>query len=109
MAPPIFNATGIGRIDWGPPTGDADRRDLWLTFTDSRGRPLRHALALGGLQITDWTLQEGLYGACDQVRVLDLNLDGGQLDFARYVVQFVRRGRVVGEHAADSVTVRPAT
>jgi hypothetical protein len=69
---------------------------------------LQKELDLRGFQIDAWTVQEGIYGGCDEVRVLDMNAEGGQLEFGRYLVQFIRAGAVIGEHVADSVTVRQA-
>ena len=108
MAPPLFRVTGVDRVEWGERRGDYERPDMRIRFIDRKGRPSPGELDLGGFQIDAWTVQEGVYGGCDEVRVLDLNAGGGQLEFGRYVVQFLRAGAVVGEHAADSVTVRQA-
>ncbi len=78
-----------------------------LRFEDSKGRPLPTLLRLGGLRIDEWCIQEHIYAACDEIRVLDQNLDGAQLEFGRFLVQFVRRGGVVGQHLADSAAAVP--
>jgi hypothetical protein len=107
MAPPSFQAFGIARIRWeAAGATDGDRRDVLLTFLDSKGRPQKNALALGGCQISDWALQECVYDRCDQVRVLDASRLGSQVEFGRYTVQFVCGGSVVGEHLADTAAAR---
>src|SRR4051812_2350824 len=102
MALRVFRATGIRHIHWGERRGDYERPDIRVQFIDCNGRSLPNELDVSGFQIDEWTVQEGIYCGCDEVRVLDLNADGGQLEFGRYLVQFLRAGSVVGEHVADA-------
>jgi hypothetical protein len=108
MVNPAFNITGVNRFQWDSVADRGDASDVVLRFADSKQRLLPKALDLAGFRMRDWHFQEKVYDGCDEVRVLDQNLDGAQLEFGRFVVQFVRRGEVVGEHIADSVAVRRA-
>jgi hypothetical protein len=106
MANQIFNITAIDHLKWEFVADGADSNNVVLRFIDSNGRLLPEALNITGFKISEWHFQERIYDRSDEVRVLDQNLDGAQLEFGRFVVQFVRHGKVVGQHIADSVTVR---
>ena len=105
MAPPAFNITGIDHLRWEYVRGGGDVRDVVLRFAGPKVR-FRGALDICGFQMSDWHFAEGVYNGCDEVRVIDQNEDGAQLEFGRFVVQFVHQGEVVGQHIADLVSVR---
>jgi hypothetical protein len=108
MARPVFNITGVDRLRWEFVTDRGDENDVVLRFADSKGRLRPNELHISAFRMSEWHFQEQVYDGSDEVRVLDQNLDGAQLEFGRFVVQFVRRGKVVGQHTADSVAARRA-
>jgi hypothetical protein len=108
MAKLVFDFTGIDRLRWEFVARSGEPEDVVLNFADSEGRLLPKKLVISGFQMSEWHFQEQVYDRCDEVRVLDQNLDGAQLEFGRFVVQFVRSGKVLGEHAVDLVEIRRA-
>lgn len=108
MAEPIFEITDVYRLRWQFVRESDDASDVVLRFADSNQRLLGKELHICGFRMGDWHFQEGIYDRCDEVRIFDQNLDGAQLEFGRFVVQFVRNGEVVGQHVADTLTIRRA-
>jgi hypothetical protein len=108
MADPIFEITGVDRLRWEFIGESDDGSDVVLRFADAEQRVLAKELHIGAFRMSEWHFQERICDHCDEVRVLDQNLDGAYLEFGRFVVQFVSGGKVVGEHVADSVSVRRA-
>jgi hypothetical protein len=108
MTTPLFSITGIDHLRWEYVAFGEDTRDVVLRFAASKGRTFPRALDISGLQMSDWHFTECVYNRCDEVRVYHQNEEGAQLEFGRFVVQFVYDGEVVGQHIADSVAVRQA-
>ena len=108
MDTPVFDVTGIDHLRWEHVAFGEDACDVVLRFAAKKGRTFPRALDISGLQMSDWHFTECVYNRCDEVRVFDQNEAGAQLEFGRFVVQFVCDGEVVGQHIADSVAVRQA-
>jgi hypothetical protein len=106
MTKPVYDITGIDHLRWEYVALGEDTRDVVLRFAAKKGRTFPRALDIRGLRMSDWHFAECVYNRCDEVRIFDENQDGAQLEFGRFLVQFVDDGEVVGEHIADSVAVR---
>jgi hypothetical protein len=107
MSTPLYDIRGIDHLRWEYVAGGGDTRDVVLRFAGPKVR-FTGAFSVTGFRMSDWHFTEGVYNWCDEVRVFDQNEDGAQLEFGRFLVQFVRHGEVLGQHFADSVAIRQA-
>ena len=63
-------------------------------------------ILLNALRYDDFSLSDYGDAPSDRVELHDLNRVGAGLEFGRFVLRLVRKGRVVADYAADGAVVR---